>query len=145
MRTTIIVGYDGDEHGERALDRAIEEARNRSGRLVVVAVEELPLDPTGPRNFGTLDDGSPAPVVEPPELARLLGEARERVRGSRVEADYVWAAGDPARAIVDLARERKASLIVIGAGHEGFFTRLFGLGVADEVKRDAGCDVLLVP
>jgi nucleotide-binding universal stress UspA family protein len=145
MRDAIIVGYDGDEHGNRALERAIEEARARSARLVVIAVEELPLDPGGPRNFGTLDDGPRPGIAEPPELVRILGEARERVRAARLQADYVWAAGDPARAIVDLARDRGAGLIVIGAGHEGFFKSLFGLGIADEVERDAGCDVLVVP
>jgi nucleotide-binding universal stress UspA family protein len=57
MEDTIIVGYDDTELSRKALDRAIEEARQRNGRLVVIAVEEMPLDPADPRNFGTLDDG----------------------------------------------------------------------------------------
>ena len=36
--------------------RAIEEARDSGRQLVVVAVLEMPLNPEGPQNFGTLDD-----------------------------------------------------------------------------------------
>ena len=67
-----------------------------------------------------------------------------RVEPSGVDADYLWAAGDPARAIVDLAQDRKAGLIVIGSHHHGIFGRIFGLDVEADVKKHAGCDVAVV-
>jgi nucleotide-binding universal stress UspA family protein len=143
---TIVVGYDGADAATRALDRAIEEARSSAGRLVVVAVDEMPLNPEGPQNFGTLDD-SPArmiPLVEPPELEPILAKARERIDAAGVEAEYLWAAGEPAGQIVETARDRDASLIVIGADHHGFFGRLFGSDVESEVRRAADCDVIVV-
>jgi nucleotide-binding universal stress UspA family protein len=143
---TIVVGYDGEEPAGRALDRAIAEAQDSRARLVVVAVSEMPLDPEGPQNFGTLDD-SPArmiPLVEPPELAPVFARAREQVDGKGVKADFVWGVGDPATTIVDAARDRKADVVVLGAHHHGFFARVFGADVAAEVKRSAGCDVIVV-
>ena len=56
----ILVGYDGSDGGRRALDRAIAEARESRGRIVVLSVANMPLSPDAPRHFGTLDDISAA-------------------------------------------------------------------------------------
>jgi nucleotide-binding universal stress UspA family protein len=114
--------------------------------LVVVSVVELPLDPEGPQSFGTLDD-SPArmiPLVVPEELEPVLAHARERVAASGVSADFLWAAGDPANVLLDVARDRKASLVVVGSHHHGFPARLAGADVGDEIKRSAVAEVLVV-
>jgi nucleotide-binding universal stress UspA family protein len=143
--STIVVGYDGVERSSRALDRAIDEARNDGAKLVVVAVAEMPLNPEGPQNFGTLDD-SPArmiPLVEPPELEPVLAQAKERVESAGLTGEYMWAAGDPANEIVEAAKDRGASLIVIGSHHHSLFARILGPDVATQVKRDAGCDVIV--
>jgi nucleotide-binding universal stress UspA family protein len=143
--STIVVGYDGDERSSKALDRAIDEAREDHAHLVVVAVAEMPLNPEGPQNFGTLDD-SPArmiPLVEPPELEPVLAQAKERVESAGLTGDYMWAAGDPANEIVEVAKDRKAGLIVLGSHHHSLFARILGPDVATQVKRDAGCDVIV--
>jgi nucleotide-binding universal stress UspA family protein len=142
----IVVGYDDAEAAKRALDRALEEAKANGTGLVVVAVVELPLDPEGPQNFGTLDD-SPArmiPLVVPEELEPVLAHARGRVAAEGVSADFLWAAGDPANVLVDVARDRGASLVVVGSHHHGFLAKLVGTDVAAEVKRHAGADVVVV-
>jgi nucleotide-binding universal stress UspA family protein len=145
MTDTIIVGYDDKEPARRALDRAIDEAKSRNARLVVIAVAEMPLNPADPRNFGTLDDGSAElGIAESPELEQALTDARAAVEPTGIEAEYVWAAGDPGRQIVDLAMDRDASLIVIGGHHEGFFGRTFGMSIQDDVKKHADCDVIVV-
>jgi len=145
VSSTIVVGYDRGAPASRALDRAIEEARASRAQLLVVAVAEMPLNPEGPQNFGTLDD-TPArmiPLVEPAELEPVLAEARERVESAGLTGEYTWAAGEPASAIVGAARERGAGLIVIGSHHHGRLARLLGPDVATQVKRDAGCDVIV--
>jgi nucleotide-binding universal stress UspA family protein len=146
MPRTILVGYDASEAANRALDRAIEEARTSGGDLVVLAVAEMPLNPEGPQSFGTLDD-SPArmiPLVEPDALEPVLAEARRRVESAGLRADYAWAAGEPASAIVEEARDRDAALVVVGSHHHGLLGRLLGTDVAAEVKRQAGCEVIAV-
>jgi nucleotide-binding universal stress UspA family protein len=143
---TIVVGFDGHAAAARALERALAEARDRRGRLVVVAVMEMPLDPTGLQTFGTLDD-SPAPgipVTPPPEIEAVLAAARARVDAAGAAADYSWAAGEPASAIVGAARDCGADLIVVGEHHHGMLARLAGTDVAAEVERTAGCDVIAV-
>lgn len=146
MSPAIVVGYDGEDAADRALERAIEEASGAHAKLVVVAVSEMPLNPEGPQNFGTLDD-SPArmiPLVEPEELGPVFEEAQERIAGAGLKADYVWAAGEPSNAIVAAARDHKARLIVLGSHHHSWLSRMVGGDVAAQVKRDAGCDVLVV-
>jgi nucleotide-binding universal stress UspA family protein len=145
-KRTILVGYDGLDAGDRALARAMDEARAGGAKLVVLAVSEMPLNPEGPQNFGTLDD-SPAtmiPLTEPPELASVLGRAQERVEAAGLQADYVWAAGEPAQEIVVAARERGADIVVVGHHHHGLMGRLFGEDVAAGVKRAADCEVIAV-
>ena len=144
-KRTILVGYDGLDPADRALDRAVDEARAGSAKLVVLAVAEMPLDPEDPQNFGTLDDGPPAmiPMTVPPELERVLARARERVEAAGLRADYVWAAGQPAQEIVDAARDRSVDLVVLGHHHHGFLGRLFGEDVAAGVKREAACEVIV--
>lgn len=142
----IVVGYDDEDAAKRALESALEQARASGASLVVVSVVELPLDPEGPQNFGTLDD-SPArmiPLVVPDELEPVLAHARGRIADEGVQADFLWAAGDPANVIVDVARDRKASLVVVGSHHHSFLAKLVGSDVAEEVKRHAGADVLVV-
>ena len=141
----IVVGNDVAERSSRALDSAIDEARKDRAQLVVVAVAEMPLNPEGPQNFGTLDD-SPArmiPLVEPAELEPVLAEAKERVESAGLTGEYMWAAGDPANEIVEAAKDRGAELIVIGSHHHGLLARILGPDVATQVKRDAGCDVIV--
>jgi nucleotide-binding universal stress UspA family protein len=145
MTNTIVVGYDGDEAARRALDRAIEEARGSGGRLVVLAVAEMPLNPEGPQTFGSIDSPPEMiPLLEPPEIDSILGEARALIEAAGLTADYVWAAGEPAAAIVGEARERGADLVVVGSHHHSALGRLLGTDVAAEVKREAGCEVIAV-
>ena len=146
MGGTIVVGYDGHEAAQRALDRAIEEAKSSSSKIVVVAVEEMPLDPEGMQNYGTLDDSPPRslPVVAPPELDATLDQARQRIEAAGLTGDYIWSAGEPAGEILGAAKERHATLIVIGEHHHGFFAKLLGSDVTGEIQRDAGCDVITV-
>jgi nucleotide-binding universal stress UspA family protein len=146
VRATIVVGYDDSESSQRALERALAEAKTSGWELIIVSVVEMPFDPEGPQNFGTLDD-SPArmiPLVLPPELEPVIARAKDRAAEEGIEADYLWAVGDPATVIVDAARERKASLVVLGSHHHGFMSKLFGVDVAAEVKRELGADAVVV-
>jgi nucleotide-binding universal stress UspA family protein len=142
----ILVGYDDSENARRALDRAVEEAHARPSRLTVLAVAEMPLSPDAPRNFGTLGDISaregraleaPAAIVEQLEAARI------HLAAAGLDAELRWAAGDPGRAIVEAAQATRADVIVLGEHHHGFLSGLFGSDVAAEVRREAGCDVVV--
>ena len=142
----VLVGFDDSAAAGRALDRGIEEARARHSRLVVLSVFEVPLDPQVDRYGGTLDDIADwegQPIAPPPELVGLLAQARERVEGAGLRADFMWAAGEPGRAIVDAARDARADVIVLGEHHHGFLAGLLGTDVAAEVERELGSSVIL--
>jgi nucleotide-binding universal stress UspA family protein len=142
----VLVGFDDSAAARRALDRGIEEARTRHRRLVVLSVFEVPLDPQVDRYFGTLDDISDwegRPISPPPELVGLLAEARDRVESAGLEASFMWAAGEPGRAIVDAARDARADVVVLGEHHHGFLAGLFGTDVAASVERELGSAVIV--
>jgi nucleotide-binding universal stress UspA family protein len=143
---SILVGYDRSDASVRALERAAAEAREAHARLVVLAVLEMPLDPRDPRQFGTAGDGTPITggFTAPPEITETLEDARSRLEHAGVAADYVWAPGEPARLIVDVAQERRAGAIGVGRHHHGMLGRLFGSDVAADVEREADCTVIVV-
>jgi nucleotide-binding universal stress UspA family protein len=121
-------------------------AREKRARLVVLSVFEVPLDPQVDRFFGTLDDIADwegQPISPPPELVGLLTEARDEVEAAGVNAEFRWAAGEPANAIVEAARDVGADVVVLGEHHHGFLAGLFGSDVAAEVERELGSAVIV--
>jgi nucleotide-binding universal stress UspA family protein len=91
------------------------------------------------------------PSAESPEAKEAervaqskLDEARSRVAGRTVAAEFVTVSGQPGKAIVELADAREADLIVVGTRRKGFFERLVEGSVNQEVLRRASCDVLVV-
>jgi nucleotide-binding universal stress UspA family protein len=142
----ILLAYDGSDGARRALDRAVSEARERKARITVLSVEDVPLDPSVPRNFGTLDDISDredAALQAPPDVVAHLGDARERLAAAGVDADLTWAAGEPGELIAETAKQIGADAIVLGEHHHGRLASFFGADVDAEVQRHAGCDVIL--
>ena len=144
-RGPVVVGYDAKEPAQRALARAIEEATSRNVPLVVVSIEEMPLDPEGPQNFGSINEPLRSiPLEAPDEVQEVFAKARVAVEAAGVSADYLWAAGDPAQVIADAAKDRKASAVVLGAHHHRFMDSLFGTDVPAEVEQHLGADVIVV-
>ncbi len=140
-----MIGFDDSEGSVRALERAITEAKSSGDALVVVSVFEMMFDPEGPQSFGSLNEGARMmPLVEPPELEPIFAKARAQVDGAGLEAEYVWAVGNPADKIAATARDREARLVVLAAHHHGFLGRLFGTDVATEVERELGSSVVVV-
>jgi nucleotide-binding universal stress UspA family protein len=134
---TIVLGYDGSEASERALERAGEVARAFGSSIVVTSVSSV--------MTGAAHGGGSVDPTDPPEVREsLLSAATQKLSGSGVQAEGVLATGDPADAILDLAEQRDADLIVVGTREPGFFERLMGHSVSDSVQRHARCDVLIV-
>jgi nucleotide-binding universal stress UspA family protein len=141
----ILVGYDSSPAADRALDRAIEEATGQGAKLIVLAVVDLPPS-GGPMDVGTLFE-TPAlalPPVPPPAQQRVLDTAKERIEAAGLEGEYVSAAGDPATAIIEVAQDRGASLVVLGHVHHSWLGRAFGVDVAFTVQKLLGAKTLLV-
>jgi nucleotide-binding universal stress UspA family protein len=134
---TIVVAYNEESSVSTAvLERAAAIARAFSAALVVTSVSPVLRGPRG--------GGGPDPVDAPQDVAEELGDAQRFLEGHGSTAEYVLGIGDPADAIVTLARERGADLIVVGGEHVNVLQRLVGQGVTDAVAHHAPCDVLIV-
>jgi nucleotide-binding universal stress UspA family protein len=124
---TIVVAYDDPESG--TLSRAAELAAAFGASLVVTNV--VPPDH---------DEASEAERYG----RERLEQAQTFLEHRGVSADVVRSVGQPAEAIVALARQRDADLIVVGMRKKGFIERLVEGSVAQNVLRHAPCDVLVV-
>jgi nucleotide-binding universal stress UspA family protein len=134
---TIVLGYDGTEPAKRALARAGELAQAFGSKLIVTSV--------APVLVGAGKTMGPVDPTDPPELHRAeLQEAHGLLAQRGLDTEYAEAVGEPADAIVDLAEERQADLIVVGTREPNFVMRLFGQSVSGAVARRAHCDVLIV-
>jgi nucleotide-binding universal stress UspA family protein len=135
---TIVVGYDDTEPSKRALDRAAELAKAFEAKVIVTSVAPM-LVPVGGRGLGAID-----PVDTPAMHEQELEDARARLEGQGIDADFQAALGDPAETIVQLAEERNADMIVVGTREPNVLERLLGMSVSQSVSHHASCDVLIV-
>jgi nucleotide-binding universal stress UspA family protein len=134
---TIVVGYDGTEASERALERA--------GDLAAAFGSAVLLTSVAPTMSGVAHGGGSVDPTDPPEAHEsLLESARSKLADRGLQAEVVLGVGDPAEAIVDLAEQRSADLVVVGTREPGFWERLLGHSVSASVQRHARCDVLIV-
>ena len=123
-RNVIVVGTDGTEHASLAVRTAGELASLNDAAVEVVGAHRFL--PSEQADIEAALDGA----------AGLL-----RDRGLHVHVHL--RRGDPALVLVDVAVERNARLIVVGAGERGRTARLLG-GVADLVALRSPCNVLVV-
>jgi nucleotide-binding universal stress UspA family protein len=133
---TIVLGYDESPEASRAAQRAAELAKALDARVLVTSVAPL-LVPAG-RGIGPYDP------VDPPERHRALAsDAAARLSAQGIETEALTVLGAPGDAIVKVADEREADLIVLGMTDHPHLARLLG-SVSDDVAHHAHCDVMLV-
>jgi nucleotide-binding universal stress UspA family protein len=138
MYKTIVVGTDGSETAMIAVERAGELARLTGARLHVVSSYH----PARPQLAGRAPAGE-FTIAPDFKADAVLGDAAGRLRADGVEVEEHGPKGDPADALVDIARREGADLIVMGSlGMQGA-RRVLG-SVPNKVSHNAPCDVLIV-
>ena len=139
---TIVVGTDGSDSSLRAVDRAAEMAAGSDAR-VIVATAYFPRG-DDPRAADVLKDEAYKAQGNAPIYA-ILREGRERAKAAgatNIEERPI--VGAPVDALVDLAEEVNADLLVVGnVGLSTITGRLLG-SVPANVSRRAKSDVLIV-
>jgi nucleotide-binding universal stress UspA family protein len=135
--STIVVGYDQTPGSQRALERAATLAQALGAKLVVTSVAPLMV------SIGR--SGGPVDPTDTPEMhAKELDAARAYLEGRGITADYRPGIGEPADAIVELADQVGAEMIVVGTREPNLIQRLTGQSVSESVTHHAHCDVLIV-
>ena len=142
MTRTIVVGYDGTDHGDDALALGRQLAGMLAGRLVVACA--YPDDPLG-------ESAAAHEVTE-----GLRGDAQAKLERARAWLDggaepaggvelRAVAGGSPSQVLHELAEELGADAIVVGATHHGRALRLLAGSTPDAVLNHAPCPVAVAP
>ena len=137
MYTSIVVGIDGSPTAEIALKKAIELARTSGARLhVVSAYEPVPARVSG----------APAEEFQAPsdfKADAVLERALDRSGMKELAVEQHAPKGSAADALIGVAQDAKADLIVVGSVGMKGPKRVFG-SVPNRVTHRAPCDVLIV-
>ncbi len=138
----VVVGVDGSEPGARALAHAVDEASTVGGSVTVVTAWTV-----------EVEDG--VVVTEPGTERwqrvqdRLVDSSRSALAAAReahpdVPVDVVVRNGRPATAVLDVAREVGADLLVVGRRGRGGFAELLMGSVSRTVAQRASTPVAVV-
>jgi nucleotide-binding universal stress UspA family protein len=144
MFARIVVGTDGSETAKRAVREAAELAKQTGASLdVVSAFEPVPSSRLREERLQAPSDIEHA--VNPHEdVNAILAEAEREVGDSGVDVRTFARQGEAANAILDVAEEENADLIVVGnKGMTGAKRFLLG-SVPNQVSHHAPCSVLII-
>ena len=140
MASSIVVGTDGSDHAERALDEAIAIALRDGASLHVVAAFPDPAVIREQITSSAKTDSVNLSEVADSVLTRAARRAEEK--GLKVETHA--RESDPASAILEVADAQSADLIVVGSrGLSGIQRFLLG-SVSSKVSAHASCSVMIV-
>jgi len=137
MISRILVGYDGSDSSNDALELAADLASHYVAELHVLAVARPP-------EFG--DEVETRAVTEQSQhhLNKVLSQARSRLVTNKAKQHFHVLVGHPAEQIVRYAEEHAIDHIVVGRrGHTVFERWLIG-SVARQVVAYARCAVTVV-
>ena len=144
MFATIVVGTDGSETAREAVRQAVELAGRVGAQLELVCAYE-PVT-SGHRR----EHDPPVPADEQwhvrrrEEVDSTLREAAAVAEAAGIAARTYARQGDPADAILDVAEEQHADLIVVGnKGMTGAKRFLLG-SVPNKVSHHAPCSVMII-
>jgi nucleotide-binding universal stress UspA family protein len=142
--TRIVVGTDGSETAGQAVSQAIELAQLSGARLSIVSA----YSPAAGRRVQAEAQEAPADVqyeLGPREDINLvLDAAAAEAKEAGIEVQTHPVEADPADAILNVAEEVKADLIVVGnKGMTGARRYLLG-SVPNNVSHHAPCSVIIV-
>ncbi len=144
MFKSIVVGTDGSDTAAQAVQQAVELARAVGAKIELVSAYE----PVSSQRLQAEQRDAPEDlqwaINQREDVDLTLESAADIARQAGVEVDIYPRQGDPADAILDVAEERGADLIVVGnKGMTGAKRFLLG-SVPNKVSHHAPCSVLII-
>jgi nucleotide-binding universal stress UspA family protein len=144
MFDSMVVGTDGSDTAKEAVRQATDLAKNVGATIhLVSAYEPVPEGRLREERQQVPDDLQW--MVNPREdVSSTLEEASSAIKEEGVEVETHAREGDPADAILDVAEEQNADLIVVGnKGMTGAKRFLLG-SVPNKVSHHAPCSVMII-
>jgi len=136
MYRNIILAYDGSKFSNKALQEAISLAKSSDGSLLVLSVVDI-----------TDEFESEAPGLTDKmtkKLLKLAQKALAKAVAAKVKAKVEVHVGDAYEMIVDIAKKKKADVIIMGSHGRTGLTRLLMGSVTARVIGHAPCSVLII-
>lgn len=141
MYASIVVGTDGSESAQRAVAEATRLAKALGGELHLVSAFE---PQRGVRIAGAPTEAAKIWTPTPDaDVQTVIHEAEATVKMSGVAVKSHTVTGDPADALLKVAEQEKADLIVVGNRGMHGVARVLG-SVPNKVSHHAHCNVLIV-
>jgi nucleotide-binding universal stress UspA family protein len=140
MFKSIVVGTDGSPTAERAVERAAELAETLGAKVHVVSAYE----PNSVKVGGGFEERAQWMAAPDSTVDSVLERAIGIMRVKGLDVESYARKGNAAEALLDVADECGADLIIVGnKGMKG--ARRFLLGsVPDKISHHASCSVLIV-
>jgi nucleotide-binding universal stress UspA family protein len=144
MFSSIVVGTDGSETAKEAVRQATELAKSIGAKINLVSAYEPVAEGRLRQERRDVPDDLQWMVNPREDVEATLREAGESIDEAGVTVETFAREGDPADAILDVAEEQNADLIVVGnKGMTG--TKRFLLGsVPNKVSHHAPCSVMII-
>jgi nucleotide-binding universal stress UspA family protein len=138
---SIVVGTDGSETAECAVERAVEIAEPLGAKAHLVSAYEQSAAKAG----GGFEVSRAEWMVSPGvTVESVLERAVGLFKVKGIETETYARKGDPADAILEVAQQVEADLIVVGSkGMRGAKRFLLG-SVPNKISHEAPCDVMIV-
>ena len=144
MSSVLMVGVDCSECGERAIEYAIEQARDSNARMLIAHIIEW-----SQFSFSTVEENATRHRRREEELQRAYSEVInpivERIKSEGIEVTGIVRHGHVADTINALAKENGVTNIILGRqGESKLKAHVFG-SVGSRLVQVADCAVTVVP
>lgn len=144
MYKSIVVGTDGSDTAKKAVGEATDLAKAVGAKLhLVSAYEPIPEARLKGERRETPDELQY--MINPrEEVESVLGEGADVIKSAGVEVETYARETDPADAIIDVAEEQDADLVIVGnRGMAGAKRFLLG-SVPNKVSHHSPCSVMII-
>jgi nucleotide-binding universal stress UspA family protein len=144
MFGSIVVGTDGSDTAKEAVRQATELAKTLGSSIHLVSAYEPVSDSRLREEREEVPEDLQWMVNPREDVNTTLEDAAGELKETGVEVEVHAREGDPADAILDVAEEQKADLIVVGnKGMTGAKRFLLG-SVPNKVSHHAPCTVMII-
>jgi nucleotide-binding universal stress UspA family protein len=133
----ILVAIDGSESAKKAFEKSIYLAQKCSSKIDLIHVVQCELGGDSATTFELIDELKT-------KAEKMLEEYKIQAAKNNVSIQIMVTQGDPAQAIIELAKAKSYDLIIMGTRGRTAFQELLIGSVSQKVVHHASCPVMVV-